>query len=126
MLRCTIELMPRGIEDLKRTIGLIEIANKGTGTNQTGNYQVILKKTFPWKGALIDTWRKAMTWLAVSGDLLLGAGKCVMIIWASGLINQSKSRLKVIDVLCVLMVNDIDVGLLRFAEGFDKGRCHVD
>lgn len=44
MLRCTIELVPKGDESRKRVIGLVEIANTGTGTLERGNYGVVLKK----------------------------------------------------------------------------------
>lgn len=60
MLRCTIELVPHGFEERKRTIGIIEIANDGSGDYDQGNYKVILKKTPPWKGALKHQWKKAL------------------------------------------------------------------
>lgn len=56
MLRCTIELVPGGIEDRKRVIGLVEIANVG-GDVVVGNYRVLLKKTPPFIGALKQKWR---------------------------------------------------------------------
>lgn len=59
MLRCTIELVPMGDESRKEVIGLIEIANDGTGTQYIGNYGVSLKKTPPFKGALKTNWRFA-------------------------------------------------------------------
>ena len=39
MIRVTIELLPRGDESRKRTLGVLNIANDGTGTKQVGNYQ---------------------------------------------------------------------------------------
>jgi hypothetical protein len=57
MLRCTIELVPMGDEDRKRVIGMVEIANDGTGDGHTGNYKVLLKKTPPFSGALKQAWR---------------------------------------------------------------------
>ncbi len=39
MLRITIELVPFGYEDMKRTIAGITIINNGTGTNEYGNYE---------------------------------------------------------------------------------------
>ena len=39
-LRVTIDLIPLGIEGRKRTTGVIEIENDGTGTNARGNYEV--------------------------------------------------------------------------------------
>lgn len=60
MLRCTIELVPFGDESRKRTIGMVEIANTGTGNKELGNYVVILKKTPPFTGALKAVWRRGM------------------------------------------------------------------
>ena len=34
MLRVTIELVPRGIEDAKRTLHVLEISNDGTGDSR--------------------------------------------------------------------------------------------
>lgn len=59
MLRCTIELLPGGDEGRKRTIGVVEIANVG-GTQQVGNYSVVLKKTPPFAGALRAAWRRGL------------------------------------------------------------------
>mgnify|MGYP001580238924 CR=1 FL=1 len=39
MLRVTIELVPFGIENQKRTLGTLIIANDGTGTPTRGNYE---------------------------------------------------------------------------------------
>ena len=60
MLRCTIELVPKGDESRKRVRGLVEIANTGTGTLERGNYGVVLKKTPPFAGALRAAWKKGM------------------------------------------------------------------
>ncbi len=57
MIRCTIELVPQGVEDLKKVIGLIEICNDGTGNDSVGNYVVKLLKTPPFSGSLKKTWR---------------------------------------------------------------------
>lgn len=57
MIRCIIELVPHGIEEAKRQIGLIEIANDGTGNVDTGSYSVALKKTAPYEGALRKNWK---------------------------------------------------------------------
>ena len=57
MIRCTIELLPGGNEARARTIGLVEIANIG-GTQDVGNYAVVLTKTPPFAGALKAAWRK--------------------------------------------------------------------
>jgi hypothetical protein len=56
MIRCTIEMLPGGDETRKRTIGLVEIANVG-GDRLIGDYQVVLTKTPPFKGALRERWR---------------------------------------------------------------------
>ena len=42
MLRVTIELLPSGAEEGKRTLGVIDIANDLTGDLDTGNYVVKL------------------------------------------------------------------------------------
>jgi len=39
MLRITIELVPHGKEEFKRTIGGINIINDGTGNTKYGNYK---------------------------------------------------------------------------------------
>ena len=60
MLRCTIELLPHGDETRKRVIGVVEIANDGTGTPTMGNYGVVLKKTPPFPCALKAAWKRGM------------------------------------------------------------------
>lgn len=60
MIRCTIELLPFGDKTRARTIGLVEIANDGTGNSEVGNYRVSLKKTPPFDGALKANWRKGV------------------------------------------------------------------
>lgn len=40
MLRVTIELLPGGSAVGRRTIGVINIGNDGTGTPEVGNYNV--------------------------------------------------------------------------------------
>ena len=60
MIRCTIEMIPLGSEKHKRVIGIIEIGNSGTGNEKIGNYRVILRKTPPWKGALVHQWKSAL------------------------------------------------------------------
>ncbi|MCK5013232.1 MAG: hypothetical protein KAS66_05390 [Candidatus Omnitrophica bacterium] len=57
MLRCTIELIPSGVEANARPLGIVEIANTG-GDMELGDYTVTLKKTPPWKGALKSVWKK--------------------------------------------------------------------
>lgn len=58
MIRCTIEIIPYGIEKLTQKIGMIEIANDNTGNINIGNYKVLLKKMRPFKGALKENWKK--------------------------------------------------------------------
>jgi hypothetical protein len=38
MVRVTVELIPHGDESRPRTLGVMEIANDGTGTDHVGNY----------------------------------------------------------------------------------------
>ncbi|MCD0459155.1 hypothetical protein [Roseiconus lacunae] len=38
MIRVTIKLVPHGIESGKRTLGVLEIANDGSGDARNGNY----------------------------------------------------------------------------------------
>jgi hypothetical protein len=53
MLRITIELVPYGKEEYKRTIGSIEIGNDGTGDYRVGNYKYsISDETGKIKGKL--------------------------------------------------------------------------
>lgn len=40
MLRVTVEIVPHGVEADKRVIGVLEIANDGTGTASDGCYFV--------------------------------------------------------------------------------------
>lgn len=47
MIRVTIELLPYGFEHNKRTLGIINIANDGSGDQDTGNYNVSLSKEPP-------------------------------------------------------------------------------
>lgn len=68
MIRCTIELIPHGVEEKKRVIGLVEIANKG-GNAEVADYVVTLQKSAPWRGMLKDVWKR--------GEFRDGAGKFV-------------------------------------------------
>jgi len=38
MIRVTVELLPKGSEEHKRLLGVLEIANDGTGDLATGHY----------------------------------------------------------------------------------------
>lgn len=44
MIRVTIELLPHGFETDKETLGVVEIANDGTGTLTNGSYRYKLFK----------------------------------------------------------------------------------
>jgi len=51
MLEVKIDLVPFGMERLRRTIGIIELVNDGTGDTDTGNYKYTIKdKTGSIKG----------------------------------------------------------------------------
>ena len=43
MIRVTVELVPFGDEEKKKTIGIMNIANDGTGTKEFGNYDARLE-----------------------------------------------------------------------------------
>jgi hypothetical protein len=45
LIRVTIELIPLGFENRKKTIGELTIVNDGTGSQTSGNYQVTLMKS---------------------------------------------------------------------------------
>lgn len=53
MVRVTIEMLPGGDESRRRTIGLMEIANRGGNLNGYCDYSVVLKKSPPFDGALV-------------------------------------------------------------------------
>lgn len=44
MLRIIIELLPHGNEEKATAIGAIGISNDGTGSNTSGNYNVVLMR----------------------------------------------------------------------------------
>lgn len=46
MLRVTVELLPGGSEERKRTLAVLEIANEGTGTEEYGNYRGSLRAEY--------------------------------------------------------------------------------
>lgn len=48
MLRVTIEILPHGSTELRRTLQIIDIANDGTGTIEQGNYKVRFNPTHEW------------------------------------------------------------------------------
>lgn len=53
MIRVTLELIPKGCEARKRTLGTIEIANDCTGTEQVGNYHGRLHAEYTGKDGRI-------------------------------------------------------------------------
>jgi hypothetical protein len=55
MIRVTIEMIPGGTGE-PRHMGTIEIANDGTGTNESGNYKVRLAKF----GQPASSWLRAV------------------------------------------------------------------
>ena len=58
MIRVTIEMCPQGDEASKYLLGLIEIANDGTGTPTSGNYIVKLYKSSRYAKSS-GIWRQA-------------------------------------------------------------------
>jgi hypothetical protein len=42
VIRVTVEMVPHGDENKKHTLGVLEIANDGTGTLESGNYDGVL------------------------------------------------------------------------------------
>lgn len=70
MIRCVIELLPKGDETRKRQIGCVEIANVG-GTLEVGEYAVVLKKTPPFTGALRQAWRQGHITLGHEDDEII-------------------------------------------------------
>jgi hypothetical protein len=57
MLRITVELVPYGIESVKRTLGVAEIINTGEGTSEIGEYTATIydggNTTDVWKSCTI-------------------------------------------------------------------------
>jgi len=62
MLRVTIELVPYGIEDRKRTLATAIIANDGSGSQERGNYTCIFSQsgrpTQKWRHAVVQGFRR--------------------------------------------------------------------
>ena len=55
-LRVTIELIPRGIEELKETIFMMDITNDGSGSKEYGNYKYVgyeLADNMHWENASV-------------------------------------------------------------------------
>lgn len=40
MLKLTLEVIPFGKDELKKTLGIVEIINDGTGDHELGNYTI--------------------------------------------------------------------------------------
>lgn len=62
MIRVSIELLPQGMKLGREEIGLVEIANDGTGTAEYGNYNVVaFKRLGKYRGNRNSraVWRKA-------------------------------------------------------------------
>lgn len=61
MIRCTIELIPGGLEDHPRrqVLGVVEIANVG-GSNTTGQYRVVLMRKLGRARVRAQAWRDAL------------------------------------------------------------------
>lgn len=58
MLKITIELLPYGNENYKRTLSTFEIANDGTGDSKIGNYLFRSHPEFKWEKS-IQNWDRA-------------------------------------------------------------------
>lgn len=65
-VRVTFEILPGGDATKARVIGLIEMALQHVDENNVGSYQVVMKRTPPFKGALRHAWR-AGRMLATAG-----------------------------------------------------------
>ena len=73
MIRCTIEMVPKGKEDESYPLGLVEIANVG-GDMFHGNYAVVLKKSPPFNGALKDAWKKGKLQIGEEDEEIIVSG----------------------------------------------------
>ena len=51
MLRVTVELIPQGVEDQRKLLGVIGITNDGSGSLETGNYTIELSDEPPFTSA---------------------------------------------------------------------------
>ena len=45
MIRVTVEIVPQGVESMKKTVFALTIFNDGTGTKEFGNYQYMATET---------------------------------------------------------------------------------
>lgn len=76
MIRVTVELIPKGVESCKKTLGTMEITNDGSGSYRTGNYKGTLNAEYTFgdgrKGNLMQFQRKSQSvWSLVGGFLKL-------------------------------------------------------
>lgn len=58
MIRITVELIPRGNESKKKQLGMMEIANEGTGSMLEGNYEGTLHAEYTPPAGRIGRVRK--------------------------------------------------------------------
>ena len=60
MLRVTIELVPFGIEEHRKLLGMIGIVNDGSGSLDVGNYDIALSDEGPFtRDGKTRNWRRA-------------------------------------------------------------------
>lgn len=53
MIRVTVELLPFGMEQGRRTLTVFDIANDGTGSMERGNYKARKSPNKEWDEALV-------------------------------------------------------------------------
>jgi hypothetical protein len=58
MVKVTIELLPKGEEEGKRLIGVVLIANDGSGTVDAGNYEYALSHAGKYLGKRKEPYKK--------------------------------------------------------------------
>lgn len=68
MIVIRIELWPKGFKEKARELGTVVIANDGTGTNDSGNYDCALSnagffvnKPGSWKGGKVTGYRRSLS-----------------------------------------------------------------
>lgn len=74
MIRVTVELLPKGNEEKKRRLGVIEIWNDKTGSENVGNYKGVLRAEYTGKdgreGAVRGFRRKRQSVFTLIGQFL--------------------------------------------------------
>lgn len=74
MIRVTVEMIPQGSEERKRTLATMEIANDGTGDQFTGHYNGTLHAEYTVssgrKGRVINFNRKGQSVWSLIGAFL--------------------------------------------------------